>query len=164
MTASTSINGTAETSSDLSRPLGLTSAIMIVIGSVVGSGIFLTPANVAATVQVPGVLMFVWVLTELLTLVFTYVIFVGWIFFALGAIAVFIIRKKMPSADRAFRVPGYPWVPIAFIFVTTWFVVNTLMEQTADSLVGILLLLVGIPFYLYWKQQMNRVALSGKQS
>jgi amino acid transporter len=164
MTASTSINGTAETSSDLSRRLGLTSAIMIVIGSMVGSGIFLTPANVAATVQVPGVMMFIWILTRLLTLVFTYVIFAGWIFFALGAVAVFIIRKKMPSANRAFRVPGYPWVPIAFIFVATWFVVNTLIEQTADSLVGLLLLLVGIPFYLDWKQQMNRAALSGKQS
>jgi amino acid transporter len=104
------------------------------------------------------------VLTGLLTLVFTYVIFAGWIFFVLGAVAVFIIRKNMPFANRAFRVPGYPWVPITFIFVTTWFVVNTRIEQTADSLVGILLLLVGIPFYLYWKQQMNRVALSGKQS
>ena len=164
MTASTSINGTAETSAGLSRRLELTSAIMIVIGSVISSGIFLTPANVAGAVQVPGVMMFVWVLTGLLTLVFTYVIFADWIFFVLGVIAVFIIHKKMPSANRSFRVPGYPWVPITFIFMATWFVVNTRIEQTADSLVGILLLLVGIPFYLYWKQQMNRVALSGKQS
>ena len=121
---------------------------MIVIGSVVGSGIFLTPVNVAAAVQVQGMMMFVCVLTGLLTLVFTYVIFAGWIFFVLGAVAVFIIRKKMPSANRAFRVPGYTWVPITFIFVTTWFDVNTRIEQTADSLVGLLLLLVGIPFYL----------------
>jgi hypothetical protein len=95
MTASTSINGTAETSAGLSRRLGLTSAIMIVIGSVVGSGIFLTPVNVAAAVQVQGMMMFVCVLTGLLTLVFTYVIFAGWIFFVLGAVAVSIIRKKM---------------------------------------------------------------------
>ena len=86
---------------------------------------------------------------------FTYVIFAGWIFYALGAVAVFIIRKKMPAANRAFRVPGYPYVPVAFIVVATWFVVNTLIVQTADSLVGLLLLLVGIPFYLYWKRQMN---------
>jgi amino acid transporter len=137
---------------------------MIVIGSVVGSGIFLTPANVAAAVQVLDVMMFAWVLTGLLTLVFTYVIFAEWVFFALGAVAVFIIRKKIPSANRAFRVHGYPWVPITFIFMATWFVVKALIEQTADSLVGLLLLLVGIPFYLYWKQQMNRAALSGKQS
>jgi c-di-AMP phosphodiesterase-like protein len=70
----------------------------------------------------------------------------------------------MPDATRAFRVPGYPYVPIAFIVVATWFVVNTLIMQTADSLVGLLLLLVGIPFYLYWKRQMNQEVLSRKQS
>lgn len=95
---------------------------------------------------------------------FTYVIFAGWIFFALGAVAVFIIRKKMPSASRAFRVPGYPWVPIAFVTVATWFVINTIVEQTADSMVGLLLLLAGIPFYLYWKNQIRRAVNSRQQS
>jgi hypothetical protein len=75
---------------------------MIVIGSVISSGIFLTPANVAVTVQVPGVMMFVRVLTGLLTLVFAYVIFADWIFFVLGAVAVFIIRKKMSSPTARF--------------------------------------------------------------
>src|SRR5512143_2185921 len=50
------------------RRLGFTSAMMVVIGSVIGSGIFLTPQNVAATVQVPGVMLFVWILTGVLTL------------------------------------------------------------------------------------------------
>jgi amino acid transporter len=161
MTASTLINGTAETSAGLSRRLGLTSAIMIVIGSVIGFEIFLTLADGATPVHV---MLFVRIIIGLIALVFTYVIFAGWIYFALGAVAVFIIRKKIPSANRTFRVPGYLWVPIIFIFAATWFVTNALIEQTADSLVGHLLLLVGIPFYLYWKQQMNRAALSGKQS
>jgi len=60
--------GAGEVQNELSRRLGLTSAIMIVIGSVVGSGIFLTPSNIAAAVQIPGVMLFVWVLTGLLTL------------------------------------------------------------------------------------------------
>jgi basic amino acid/polyamine antiporter, APA family len=68
----------------------------------------------------------------------------------------------MPDANRSFRVPGYPYVPIAFVIVATWFVVNTLVEQTADSLVGLLLLIVGIPFYLYWKRQINHDPLIGK--
>jgi basic amino acid/polyamine antiporter, APA family len=121
--------------------------------------------------KTPGrslVLQGVW--ASLLTLtgtydqLFTYVIFAGWIFYALGAAAVFIIRRKMPNAQGAFRVPGYPYVPIAFIIVATWFVVNTLLVQTADSLVGLLLLLVGIPFYLYWKRQVNKEVLSIRQS
>jgi APA family basic amino acid/polyamine antiporter len=52
----------------LARRLTLTNAIMVVIGSVIGSGIFLTPQNVAATVDVPGLMIGVWVLTGLLTL------------------------------------------------------------------------------------------------
>ena len=46
------------------RPVLLVS----LVGSVIGSGIFLTPQNVAAAVQIPGVMIFVWILTGLLTL------------------------------------------------------------------------------------------------
>src|SRR5512147_945211 len=52
----------------LARRLGLTSAIMVVVGSIIGSGIFLTPQNIAAAVEIPGVMLFVWILTGLLTL------------------------------------------------------------------------------------------------
>ena len=52
----------------LARRLTLTHAIMVVIGSVIGSGIFLTPQNVAAAVGVPGIMIAVWILTGLLTL------------------------------------------------------------------------------------------------
>jgi hypothetical protein len=45
-----------ETSPGLSRRLGLSSAILIVLGSIIGSGIFLTPQNIAATVQIPGLM------------------------------------------------------------------------------------------------------------
>jgi basic amino acid/polyamine antiporter, APA family len=94
--------------------------------------------------------------------IFTYVIFAGWIFYALGAGSVFILRAKQPNAERPYRVPGYPWVPILFIIVATWFVLNTIVAQTSDSLVGLLLLAAGIPFYLLWDSQ-NRKAASEAQ-
>ena len=105
---------------------------------------------------IQGVWASILTLTGTYDQLFTYVIFAGWIFFVLGAIAVFIIRRKNPTANRAFRVPGYPYVPLLFVLVATWFVINTLVEQTADSLVGLLLLLIGIPFFLYWKSQVRR--------
>lgn len=89
--------------------------------------------------------------------IFTYVIFAGWIFYALGAVAVFILRKKQPDVQRPYKVPFYPVIPILFIVVATWFVINTIVEQTADSMVGLLLLVAGIPFYLYWQKQMKSV-------
>jgi APA family basic amino acid/polyamine antiporter len=84
--------------------------------------------------------------------IFTYVIFAAWIFYALGAAGIFIMRHKFPSANPAYRVPGYPVVPILFVAVATWFVINTLIQQSSDSLVGLLLLLAGLPFYFYWKR------------
>ena len=121
----------------LVRRLGLTSAIMVVIGSIIGSGIFLT-------------------LSGTYDQLFTYVVFAGWIFYALGAAGVFILRKKFPRQDRPYRVPGYPLVPLLFVGVATWFVINTLINQTADSMVGLLLLALGLPFYFYWKRTMLR--------
>ena len=95
---------------------------------------------------------------------FTYVIFAGWIFYLLGAVAVFIFRRKFPDLPRPYRVPGYPVVPILFVLAATWFVANTVIEQPADSMVGTVLVLSGIPFYLYWKAQnrkANRHPVSG---
>ncbi len=104
---------------------------------------------------IQGVWASILTLTGTYDQLFTYVIFAGWIFFVLGAVAVFIMRKKMPNQNSEFKVPGYPYIPIVFIIVATWFVVNTLIEQTADSMVGLILLFAGIPFYLYWKKQIN---------
>ncbi len=46
---------------------------------------------------------------------FTYVIFGGWIFYALAVASVVALRRKAPGMERPFRVPGYPWVPILFV-------------------------------------------------
>lgn len=89
---------------------------------------------------------------------FTYVMFAGWIFYALGAGGVFILRKKYPEAKRPYKVPGYPVVPILFVAVATWFVLNTLVSKTQDSMVGVLLLVAGLPFFFYWKRAMLRRA------
>ncbi len=91
---------------------------------------------------------------------FTYVIFAGWIFYALGAAGIFIMRKRTGGPGKTFRVPGYPVVPIVFVIVATWFVVNTLIQQTADSLFGLLLFALGLPFFLYWRRAIIRSAPS----
>ncbi len=77
---------------------------------------------------------------------------------ALGAAGVFVLRRKYPPEKRPYHVPGYPWVPIVFVAVATWFVGNTLVNQTADSMVGLLLILAGVPFYMYWKKTMMQSA------
>ena len=73
------------------------------------------------------------------------------------AFAVFFSSSGIESLriglNRAYRVPGYPFVPLVFVLVATWFVVNTLITNPADSMVGLVLLALGLPLYLYWKKQ-----------
>ena len=42
----------------------------------------------------------------------TYVVFIGWIFYALAAASIFVYRRRMPEAVRPYRVPGYPLTPL----------------------------------------------------
>ncbi len=84
---------------------------------------------------------------------FTYVVFAAWIFYALTAYAVVILRRKLPDLPRPYRVFGYPWVPIGFVLASAWFIANTLIEKPAESGLGTLMVLLGLPVYLFWKRR-----------
>lgn len=77
----------------------------------------------------------------------SYVVFGSWGFYALTAVSVIILRKKMPDADRPYKAWGYPWATLLFVAIAGWFVYNTLMEDTRNALIGIVLLLVSLPIY-----------------
>ncbi len=86
----------------------------------------------------------------------SYVVFTDWIFFALAAIAIFILRKKQPDAYRPYKTPGYPITPLIFISIAVWFVINTLIERSQESGAGLAFLALGIPVYYFWKQRLLR--------
>jgi APA family basic amino acid/polyamine antiporter len=81
----------------------------------------------------------------------TYVVFVGWIFYALGAACVFVLRRTRPHAERPFRVPGYPWTPLLFILAAAALVANTIATQPGRAAVGIAVVLLGLPVYFVWR-------------
>jgi APA family basic amino acid/polyamine antiporter len=83
---------------------------------------------------------------------FTYVIFAGWVFYALTGFAVVVLRRKRPDLPRPYRVSGYPLVPVAFVLTATWFLVNTLIERPVESGIGSLIVLLGVPVFLIWKK------------
>ena len=83
---------------------------------------------------------------------YTYVVFAGLVFHLLTGAAIFVLRKKLPHAVRPYRTWGYPVVPILFLAATAVLVVNTLVEQPAESLAGVGLVAVGVPFYLYFRR------------
>ena len=81
---------------------------------------------------------------------FTYVIFGGWIFYALAVLSVIALRRKEPELHRPYRVPGYPIVPLLFGATALAIVVNTLIETPRESLIGLAFIGLGIP--VYWIQ------------
>ncbi len=88
---------------------------------------------------------------------FTYVIFASWLFYALGTFGIFVLRRKRPDAPRPYRTIGYPFVPMAFVIVAVWFVYNTIVTDTRDSLIGLGLVLLGVPAYFYWRRKQSAV-------
>lgn len=83
---------------------------------------------------------------------FTYVIFASNLLHVIGAFAVFRLRRRRPDLPRPYRVWGYPVVPIIFIAAGGAVVINTLVERPKESLAGLALLAIGVPFYLMSKR------------
>jgi APA family basic amino acid/polyamine antiporter len=83
----------------------------------------------------------------------TYVVFIGWIFYAAGAAAVIALRIKRPDVARPFKVPGYPVTPTLFVLAAAAIVLNTIIEQPGQSAIGIGMVLLGAPAYLVWRRR-----------
>jgi APA family basic amino acid/polyamine antiporter len=84
---------------------------------------------------------------------FEYVVFALVIFFAATGLAVIILRFKQPQAQRPYKTWGYPVIPLLFVLINLGVFVNTIVAQPLQSLVGLIILLIGIPAFLYWKSK-----------
>lgn len=83
----------------------------------------------------------------------TYVVFSAWIFYGLGALSIFVYRRREPDASRAFRVPWYPVTPLLFVASAALLVVNTIVAQPARAVVGLLIVLSGTPAFFWWRSR-----------
>ncbi len=90
-------------------------------------------------------------------------IFVSWIFYALGAFGVFVLRRKMPDTPRPYRVWGYPYIPAVFVVFACAFVVWTLVDDIhnfntgattiLNSVAGLVLVGTGVPVYWWYRRR-----------
>jgi len=83
---------------------------------------------------------------------YTLVIFPSWILYGMTAAAVIVLRRRRPDLERPYRVWGYPWTPILFVAVTLALIYSTLLQSPRESGIGLVLIVVGFPFYRYWKR------------
>jgi APA family basic amino acid/polyamine antiporter len=77
-------------------------------------------------------------------------IFVLWVFFAMNGLALFVLRRRDPDAERPYRAWGYPVVPALFLLVAMYLLVNTLVAMPLRALAGIVLVISGLPVYAYF--------------
>jgi APA family basic amino acid/polyamine antiporter len=91
------------------------------------------------------------------------VIFIGWVFYGLGAAAIFPIRRASGESVIPYRVPGYPWTPIVFVVAAGAIVANAIYSAVRDPsqfknlVVAIVLFGLGVPAYFFWRRGKNAV-------
>ena len=87
------------------------------------------------------------------------VIFIGWIFYGLGAAAIFPIRRANGGKPIPYRVPGYPWTPILFVLAAAAIVGNAIYfafrdpGQFQNLTAAVVLLVIGLPASLFWRKR-----------
>jgi APA family basic amino acid/polyamine antiporter len=79
---------------------------------------------------------------------FTRVIYTEWIFFALLAVGVILLRRR-PGYAPAWRMPLVPLAPIVFVVVSLLIVVNQIRADIGNSTIGLLIVASGIPAYYF---------------
>jgi basic amino acid/polyamine antiporter, APA family len=84
---------------------------------------------------------------------YTLVIFANWILYGMTTASVFVLRRKRPDLYRPYRTAGYPVVPVLFVFAAMCLIVSTLIDSPRESLMGIVLISAGVPFYFRWKRR-----------
>jgi APA family basic amino acid/polyamine antiporter len=87
---------------------------------------------------------------------FNLVIFASWILYGMTAAAVIVLRIKQPDLIRPYRTLGYPVVPVLFVVGALVLLVSTAIDRPRESLMGIGLILLGLPFYFYWRKSAQK--------
>ena len=88
--------------------------------------------------------------------ILNYVVSIDFIFFGLTAATIFVFRKRS-SEIPAYRVPGHPWSTGLFVLACAAIVYSTIAAFPSNSLIGIAILVAGVPVYLFWSRRMVRV-------
>src|SRR5712671_5628462 len=82
-----------------------------------------------------------------------YVVFSALLFYVLTIAGIFALRRKRPDAERPYRAPGYPFIPLLYIVAATAIMFVLLLYQTQTAGRGLVIVLIGVPVYLIWSRR-----------
>lgn len=81
-----------------------------------------------------------------------YIISADLLFYLLMVVAVMVLRRTKPHADRPYRTWGYPIVPIVSVLLAGLLIVDLSFLAPETSGIGILIVLTGVPAYFFWRR------------
>jgi len=112
---------------------------------------FLTPGNALIVQAVLSCILLLMV--SRFQQLFSIAIFAEWLFYMIAASTIFIFRRRMPDAHRAYRTWGYPVVPLVFILAAAFLLYSTFTENLERSLIGSVVILAGAPVFLFFRRR-----------
>ena len=89
---------------------------------------------------------------------YTYVMFGMVLSYTMTVIGMFVLRWKRPNAERPYRCTGYPWLPAIYVLVGGAWTLNTIFTRPKEALAGTVIVLLGVPGFLYWKKHSRKLA------
>jgi APA family basic amino acid/polyamine antiporter len=87
-----------------------------------------------------------------------YIIFAALVFYALTIVGLFVLRVKQPDAPRPYKAIGYPFIPALYIVMAGSICAVLLRYKPQYTWPGLILVLLGIPVYLYWSRGARQTA------
>jgi APA family basic amino acid/polyamine antiporter len=118
---------------------------------------FLTPHVSIIAITIWAILL---TLTGTFNQLFTYVIFGEWIFFGMTVASVIVLRKKKPDLERPYKTWGYPVTPVIFVLAAIYVAISALIGQFKNAMGGLLIIIIGIPAYFFWRTGRRGIKLS----
>lgn len=122
--------------------------------TIAGTAMIVAPPPSAES-GLPGPLLAAWTKlnqTPLYTVLYTYVIFGANVFYTLAIASVFVLRIKRPDLPRPYRAWGYPLTPLLYVVASFLLLGNMLRQTPAESLAGVLIIVLGLPAYLVFSR------------
>lgn len=81
-----------------------------------------------------------------------YCTFSSLIFYIITIAGLFVLRKKMPDAERPYKAFGYPVIPALYIIITSLICIDLLVYKTFNTGMGLLIIALGVPVYFLFKR------------
>ena len=85
--------------------------------------------------------------------VLNYVVALDAVFFGLTGAALLVFRRRYPAAVKGMRMPGHPVTTVVFVLAFWTLALSTVMKFPKDAGMGVLILMLGVPVYLYWSKR-----------